>query len=71
MAYRPAPPERKYLTTGDLERRWGCSHMTVERLIRSDPDFPPYSRFSGRVRRFTIDEIETYERSKVVVKAVA
>jgi hypothetical protein len=45
--------------------------MTVERLIRSDPDFPPYSRFSGRVRRFTIDEIETYERSKVVVKAVA
>jgi hypothetical protein len=73
MAKRPAQ-EQKYITKGGLKDRWVCSHMTIERLIRNDPNFPPHTCFGKgptAERRWTIAEIEQYERSKVVAKAVA
>ena len=69
MAKRPSQ-EQKFLTKTGLEVRWSCSHMTIERLIKSDPDFPLPTRFGdGAHRRWPIEEIEAYERSKVVARS--
>lgn len=71
MAKRSSP-ERKYLTMSGLQDRWDCAHMTVERLIRTDPDFPPPMRLGVGPRphrRWHIDAIEAYERSKIVARS--
>jgi hypothetical protein len=55
---------KKYLTSGQLRERWGnCSHMFIQRRIKSDPLMPRPKRFGGsRIRFFDIEEIEAYER---------
>ena len=73
----PAPridPKRakKYITATQLRERWGgVSHMFIERLLKTDPKMPRWVKFAERIRFFDIDEIEAYERSKVVAPAVA
>jgi hypothetical protein len=39
--------------------------MTIERKLRSDPNFPKAMRL-GRIRLFRLEDIESYERSKIV-----
>ena len=58
----------KFITRMQLAERWGVSGMFIERKIREDPTFPPCTRFgNGRLsqRRWDIDAIEAYERSRV------
>ena len=54
-----------------LRQRWGdCAHMTVERLIQTDPDFPkPMNIHPNGKRLWDEDEIEAYERSKVTKRS--
>ena len=63
MTDNPEVTGRRFITTKQLRVRWGgCSAMTVERRIKSDPTFPkPYHHL--RVRLFDIADIETYERN--------
>jgi hypothetical protein len=72
MARTPRlPEERQFIGIPQLRRRWNnCSQTLIEKRIRTDPDFPPiYNMF--RHRMVAIDEVETYERKKVVeTKAV-
>jgi predicted DNA-binding transcriptional regulator AlpA len=42
-------------------RRGGCAPMTLDRLIKNDPDFPRPVYF-GRLRFFKLADIEAYER---------
>ena len=63
---------KKYITFRGLQDRWSCSHMFIERQLKDDPAFPPYSRFGcgpKAQRRFVIADIEQYERSKVVERS--
>jgi len=56
----------RFLTTAQIRQLWGnCSHMTIERKLRSDPNFPKAMRL-GRIRLFRLEDIESYERSKIV-----
>jgi hypothetical protein len=67
MAGKPA--QQKYITRKQLQERWNCSHMFIERLIKNCSDFPPYSQLgSGPLaqRRWNLDAIEAFERSRVV-----
>ena len=67
----PAPkidPNRtkRFLTTSQLRERWGdCSHMFIERRLKSDPTFPRPVKFGDRIRFFALDAIEDYERSRI------
>jgi predicted DNA-binding transcriptional regulator AlpA len=55
-----------YLTTAQLRKRWGgCSHMFIERRMKSDPKFPRPVKLGGRVRLFDLNQIEAYERSRI------
>ena len=69
---RPALPvedDRRFLTTKQLRARWGgCSHMLIERRLKSDPRFPRPMQFGKRWRLWPLDEVEAYERSLVVVR---
>ena len=62
---KPAPPDAVHITaTQVLLRYGGRSHMFLERILKNDPTFPrPFK--VGRLRFFTLSEIEAYERSKV------
>jgi hypothetical protein len=69
MAKKPAPTSRKYITRRELEERWDCSGMFIERQIRNNPDFPPYSKLGAgpmAQRTWDLEQIEAYERSRVV-----
>jgi hypothetical protein len=55
-------PERKFIGMAKLCQRWDCSHMFIERKIKSDPAFPRVYRLVGQRRLFALDEIEEYER---------
>jgi hypothetical protein len=59
---------RVFIGMRKLRKRWnGCSHMFIERKIKTDPTFPkPYR--PGRLRLFALDEIEDYERASVTRK---
>jgi predicted DNA-binding transcriptional regulator AlpA len=64
----PTKP-KKYLTVEHLCDRWGDrSRMSVERLLRTDPNFPKPMRLGGkgRVRLFDEEKIEAYERRFIV-----
>ena len=63
MTDHPGITGRKFITAKQLRTRWGdCSHMTIERKLKRDPNFPkPYHL--TRVRMFDVAEIETYERA--------
>jgi len=57
---------KKYLTTKQLRQRWGgCSHMLIERRLKSDPDFPRPVQFGKRWRLWPLDKVEAYERARV------
>jgi predicted DNA-binding transcriptional regulator AlpA len=58
----------RFLTVQKLMQRWGCCHMTVERLIRNDPTFPKAMRLN-RIRLYRLADIEKFERSKVTGNA--
>jgi predicted DNA-binding transcriptional regulator AlpA len=65
---KPPAPNQKYLTRTQLMERWGVSHMFIERLVKTNPTFPPHMRLGdGRLatRRWRLDEIEAWERSRV------
>jgi len=51
-----------------LQARWGnCSHMTIERRMEADRNFPRPMRLpQARVRLWDEEEIEAYERASVV-----
>ena len=60
MAKRPAQ-NKKYITRRGIQERWCCSHMFVERKIRTDPLFPPYTRLGDgpkAKRQWILDDIE-------------
>jgi predicted DNA-binding transcriptional regulator AlpA len=60
----------KKITVTQLRERWGCcSHMTIERRIKTDADFPKPFKLGGRLRFFDLDEIERYERLKASWRA--
>jgi hypothetical protein len=71
MANRqPVPPKR--IALRGLCQRWDCSAMFVERQIRNNPNFPKYAQLGvGPMaqRTWDIEEIEAYERSRVVARS--
>jgi hypothetical protein len=73
MSARRTPQPKKFFTVTDLRDRWSCSQMFIERKIRNDPSFPPYTRLGDnrpKARRwFDITDIEAYERSRVVARS--
>jgi hypothetical protein len=63
------PSARRYVPRGFLLERWGISHMTLERRLATDPDFPKPVKWSEkgkddpRARRYwLLADIERYER---------
>jgi len=67
-----AQATKRFLTTKQLRERWGgCSHMLIERRLKSDPRFPRPVQFGKRWRLWAEDEVEAYERSLVVRRGAA
>jgi len=61
--------QKRFLTMRQLRERWGnCSHMTVERRMEDDPNFPRPIRpgLKARTRLWDEEQIEAYERASVV-----
>ena len=60
--------QKRFLTMRQLQTRWGnCSHMTIERRMEADRNFPRPMRLpQARVRLWDEEEIEAYERASVV-----
>jgi len=58
--------KRRFLTVKQLTERWNCSRQTIERLARTDPDFPDFYKIGTNKRTVREDEAETYERRSVV-----
>src|SRR5258706_5036940 len=55
-----------YLTTAQLCKRWGgCSHMFIERRLKTDPRMPRPMKLGGRGRLFDLDQNEAYERGPI------
>jgi predicted DNA-binding transcriptional regulator AlpA len=67
IAYARPHETTRYLTVPQLIERWSCSGMTIERLIRNDPDFPPALRIGlgARTRLFSYEAIVEFEKSKI------
>ncbi len=69
-ARRRTPPKRKtppisavYISAPQVcDRYGGRSHMWLERKLQTDPNFPR-PKYFGRLRFFTISELEDYERN--------
>ena len=64
--------DQKFLHKSQLRERWGCSHMFIERRIKTDSTFPKPYRFAdgpSAWRYWRLDEIEVWERSKVARSA--
>ncbi len=58
--------DERFLTVRQLRDRWGgCSHMMIERRLRSDPKFPRAYKLCDQKRFFRISDVERYERSRV------
>jgi hypothetical protein len=60
--------QRRFLTLKKLTERWDCSRQTIERLSRTDPDFPPFYKIGTNKRTARLDEVEAYERKSVVAR---
>jgi predicted DNA-binding transcriptional regulator AlpA len=58
----------RFLDMGDLCERWAVSRQTLERWIREDPTFPKPVRLGpkSKIRKFTENHVEEYERAAVV-----
>ena len=65
---RPVPTGAMFLNFPQLADRWGgVSVMTIERKLKTEPDFPQPRRFGkSKIRLFYIPEVEKYERGSVV-----
>jgi len=56
----------------DLRRRWGCSHMLIHRLMKSDSEFPRPFKFEANPHghnRWFVSDIENFERAMVKRRA--
>jgi predicted DNA-binding transcriptional regulator AlpA len=54
-----------YITKRQLLTRWGRSHMFLERLLKSDPDFPKPVKLGPTETAWwmwSVEAIENYER---------
>ena len=73
ITYAQPNETSRYLTIPKLIERWDCSGMTVERLIRNDPDFPPILRIGlgRRARMVSYEAVVEYEKSKIASKSRA
>jgi predicted DNA-binding transcriptional regulator AlpA len=49
-----------FLSTQQVRKRYGVSHMWIERRLADDPTFPRYTKL-GRLRFFKRAELETWE----------
>jgi hypothetical protein len=67
MPRPPHPPGgRRFIGIPELRQRWGnCSQTLIETKIRTDPDFPDIY-YMSRHRMVREDQVEIYERKKVV-----
>lgn len=66
MSAPKTDPKRKFITAPQLRERWGdCSHMFIERLLKSDPTMPRPVKLGTRYRFFDLAAIERYERSRI------
>jgi predicted DNA-binding transcriptional regulator AlpA len=64
--------KKEFIRTNQLRKRWGgCSHMFIERRLKSDPTFPRPVKFGGRLRLWDLDEVEAYERKCAAGEAEA
>jgi hypothetical protein len=59
--------DKKYIGMRGVQERYETSHMTIERKLHDDPDFPKPIYF-GHQRKWRISELEEYER-KLVIRA--
>jgi predicted DNA-binding transcriptional regulator AlpA len=69
MPRRETQRRKRFLTMNQLRERWGgISHMTVERKMEADRNFPRPIRLGpkGRTRLWDEALIEKYERACVV-----
>ena len=72
MPIRPEVTGKRYITTNQLREQWGnCSHMLIVRRIQDDPSMPRPIKLSKRVNFFDLEEIEKYERSRVIGRTAA
>jgi|GEM_PF-4768145 len=51
--------ELKFLSVADVAKRWGCSSMTVNRMVRNG--ILPKTYLSSRIVRISLEDIERYE----------
>jgi len=63
--------QRRFITMKQLTERWACSRQTIERLSRTDPDFPDFYKIGTNKRTLRVDEVEKYERGAVVARTGA
>jgi hypothetical protein len=65
---KPKDRKRKFIGVVELRERWNnCSHMFIERKIKTDPGFPKVYHI-GRHRFFDVEELEQYEQRCVVAR---
>jgi predicted DNA-binding transcriptional regulator AlpA len=63
--------QHRFITVRQLVERWACSRQTIERLARTDPDFPRFYKIGTNKRTARVDEVEKYERKSVVARREA
>lgn len=57
------PTDAVFISASQLRARYGnVSHMWVERRLQNDPAFPK-PKYFGRLRFWSIAELEQYERN--------
>jgi hypothetical protein len=61
----------RFITVRQLVERWACSRRTIERLSRTDPDFPSFYKIGNQRRTVRVDQVEAYERGMVVRRVAA
>jgi hypothetical protein len=67
---RAVPPGAVFINRRQLQARYGnISHMTIERKLTGDPDFPRPT-FFGAQRFWKISELEAYERACAFAREV-
>jgi hypothetical protein len=63
----PVNPDKKFIGSRRLRERYNdVSHMWVVRQLANDPTFPRPVKI-GRLRFWDLDQLEAYERSRVMV----
>jgi hypothetical protein len=59
-------PDKKFIGSSRLRERYNnVSHMWIVRQLANDPTFPRPVKI-GRLRFWALDELEAYERARVV-----